>query len=91
MSSADAGMRWASDKQLHVELALIRAVQTLEEIRISDVITALGKGGITDATQINLDKALAPAKPVVEETPQPSTPETSTPEPISVPEPALND
>ena len=63
MSSADAGMRWASNKQLHVELALIRAVQTLEEIRISDVITALNKGGVSDSTQISLAQtASAPSE-----------------------------
>jgi len=93
MSSADAGMRWASNKQLHVELALIRAVQTLEEIRISDVITALNKGGVSDSTQISLAQtASAPS-----ETPEAATP-TASPAPESQneepknetePEPAL--
>lgn len=71
ISSAEAGMRWAANKQLHLELALIRSVQTLDEIRISDVITALGKGGFTDETRLD--------------TGSPAPPQESTAEPMAAP------
>lgn len=44
LADADARMRRASNKQLHFEIALIRAAQSLDEVRISDVVKALGKG-----------------------------------------------
>ena len=72
MSSSEAGMRWAANKQLHLELALIRAVQALDEIRISDIITALGKGGFSDETKI-ADLGNAPATGEGTETEKPET------------------
>lgn len=41
LADADARMRRAPNKQLHFEIALIRAVQSLDEIRLSDVIKTL--------------------------------------------------
>ena len=41
LADADSKMRRASNKQLHFEIALIRAIQSLDEVRISDVIKAL--------------------------------------------------
>ena len=43
LADADARMRRASNKQLHFEIALIRATQSLDEVGISDVIRALEK------------------------------------------------
>ncbi|MCH2064948.1 MAG: DNA polymerase III subunit gamma/tau [Roseibacillus sp.] len=43
LADADARMRRASNKQLHFEIALIRATQSLDEVRISDVVRALEK------------------------------------------------
>jgi DNA polymerase-3 subunit gamma/tau len=48
LSTSEASMRWAANKQLHLELALIRSVEALDEIRISDVIRTLEKGGLDD-------------------------------------------
>jgi DNA polymerase-3 subunit gamma/tau len=85
LSSAEAGMRWATNKQLHLELALIKAAQTLDEIRISDVITALAKGGYSDENPPTLtpptqtaapeEKIATKAPPAAESAPQ-STPES---------------
>ena len=47
LADADSRMRRASNKQLHFEIALIRAVQALDEVLISDVVKALEKGGGT--------------------------------------------
>lgn len=69
MSSSEVGMRWATNKQLHLELALIKAAQTFTEIRISDVITALSRGGFSDENPPNLSAgASSPAT-----SPQPVT------------------
>ncbi|MDP0489641.1 MAG: DNA polymerase III subunit gamma/tau [Verrucomicrobiota bacterium JB023] len=102
LSSSEADMRWATNKQLHLELALIRAGQALNEIRISDVINALEKGGFNDAEPPTLTTSPSPQAPAVAtpaptapsaipealpETPPPSAPEVS-PEPASpTPEP----
>jgi len=45
LADADTRMRRASNKQLHFEIALIRATQSLDEVRISDVVRALETGG----------------------------------------------
>ncbi|MDQ8189622.1 DNA polymerase III subunit gamma/tau [Roseibacillus persicicus] len=78
LSTAEAGMRWATNKQLHLELALIRSVEALDEIRISDVIKALEKGGLSDDLP-SLPTQQAPAQ-ATEATPQaPSEPATESP------------
>ena len=40
-SEIEATIRWASNKKLHLEIALIRAIQTLGEIDLKNVIDAL--------------------------------------------------
>jgi len=42
LADAEQKMRLASNKRIHFEVALIKAIQALNEIAISDVITALG-------------------------------------------------
>ncbi len=44
LADVDARMRWASNKRLHFELGVIAAVQSLNEVAISDVIAALDSG-----------------------------------------------
>ncbi|MGV3659116.1 MAG: DNA polymerase III subunit gamma/tau [Prosthecobacter sp.] len=44
LADVDARMRWASNKRLHFELGVIAAVQSLNEVSISDVIDALDTG-----------------------------------------------
>ncbi|MDB6004285.1 MAG: dnax nterm: dna polymerase iii subunit gamma and tau [Prosthecobacter sp.] len=44
LADVDARMRWASNKRLHFELAVIASVQSLNEVSISDVIDALDSG-----------------------------------------------
>ncbi|MBK1834304.1 DNA polymerase III subunit gamma/tau [Roseibacillus ishigakijimensis] len=86
LSSAEAGMRWAANKQLHLELALIRSVQALDEIRITDVITALEKGGLTDepAPFLSPPAQKAPSAPAPSPEPEPEP----VPEAKNEPEPA---
>jgi DNA polymerase-3 subunit gamma/tau len=40
-AETESRMRWATNKRLHLELAVIRATQTLGEVRISDVVKIL--------------------------------------------------
>lgn len=49
LADADSRMRRASNKQLHFEIALIRAAQSLDEVRISDVVKALEQGAPSGA------------------------------------------
>ena len=42
-SEAESRMKWASNKRLHLEIASLKAVQKLKEIRLTDVISAIGK------------------------------------------------
>jgi DNA polymerase-3 subunit gamma/tau len=44
LAEVDSRMRWASNKRLHFELGVIAAVQSLNEVSISDVIEALDGG-----------------------------------------------
>ncbi|MDZ4404586.1 DNA polymerase III subunit gamma/tau [Prosthecobacter sp.] len=44
LAEVDSRMRWASNKRLHFELGVIQAVQSLNEVSISDVIDALDGG-----------------------------------------------
>ncbi|MFO1486549.1 MAG: DNA polymerase III subunit gamma/tau [Verrucomicrobiaceae bacterium] len=44
LAEVDSRMRWASNKRLHFELGVIAAVQSLNEVSISDVIDALDGG-----------------------------------------------
>ncbi|MCF7730873.1 MAG: DNA polymerase III subunit gamma/tau [Akkermansiaceae bacterium] len=43
-ADTEGRMKWATNKRLHFELGIIRATQTLGELRITDVITVLTRG-----------------------------------------------
>ncbi|MCW1926184.1 DNA polymerase III subunit gamma/tau [Luteolibacter arcticus] len=45
-AETEGRMKWASNKRLHLEIGMIKAVQTLAEVRLSDVIKVLA--GATD-------------------------------------------
>lgn len=51
LADVDARMRWASNKRLHFELGVIAAVQSLNEVSISDVIDALDSGSAEGLTR----------------------------------------
>ena len=64
LANADAQMRRASNKQLHFEIALIRAVQSLDEVQISDVIKALKVGNPAEDAVGETPQAQATEEPV---------------------------
>ena len=80
LASSDSLMRRASNKQLHFEIALIKSVQALDEVRISDVIKALEAApqGIPQTAQS------AAAAPVPTPTAAPATPKKA-PAPSATP------
>ena len=79
-SEAEARMKWTSNKRLHLEIASLKAIQNLQEIRLSDVITTIGKA---DPEEINA--ALSGNPPAPSAAPQPK-PEPA-PEPVRPPSP----
>lgn len=43
-AETEGRIKWATNKRLHFELGMIKAIQTLSEVRITDVISVLTKG-----------------------------------------------
>ena len=43
-AESEGRMKWATNKRLHFELGVIKAIQTLGEVRITDIISALTRG-----------------------------------------------
>jgi DNA polymerase-3 subunit gamma/tau len=79
-AQTDGQMKWATNKRLHMEIGVIKAVQSLNDARISDVITALA--GVHDLSATVTQEQDVPATPV-EKTPSPSP----SPEPAPAPAP----
>ncbi len=79
-AQTDGQMKWATNKRLHMEIGVIKAIQSLNDARISDVITALA--GVHDLSQSTTppQEQAAPVKQV-EETPTP----VATPAPVVTP------
>ncbi|WP_395746731.1 DNA polymerase III subunit gamma/tau [Prosthecobacter sp.] len=92
LAEVDSRMRWASNKRLHFELGVIAAVQSLNEVSISDVIEALDSGGgeglARPAPRVQAAPPLArrAAEPLVR--PQPVVRE-SAPAAVSAPAPVV--
>jgi DNA polymerase-3 subunit gamma/tau len=72
LAEVDSRMRWAGNKLLHLELGVIQAIQTLGEVTLSEVISAIGEG---DGGGIASRRAAAPvAQPPVAAAPRASAP-----------------
>jgi DNA polymerase-3 subunit gamma/tau len=83
-AEADGRMKWAPNKKLHFEVAVIKAIQTLDQVTLTDVIenlTALRGGGPSVPS--------VPKRPVAEEKAAPKAGKTAapTPQPAASPEP----
>ena len=79
-AETEGRMKWASNKRLHLEIGLIKAVQTLGEVRLSDVIKVLA--GASEYLNSPVTYAAAPA-------PAPAPAPAALPAPVAVaPEPA---
>jgi DNA polymerase III subunit gamma/tau len=69
-SGVEATIRWAPNKKLHLEIALIRAIQTLSEVSLENVIDALEnlRGGldsppVSESKPIETDERVSPKNP----------------------------
>ncbi len=69
-AEAESRMKWSSNKRLHLELSCLKAIQSLDAIRLSDVIKTMGKLDNTEPVTANRapaaePKIAAPTKPIV--------------------------
>jgi len=84
-ADADGRMKWAPNKQLHFEIGVIKAIQTLQETTLSDVIRALA--GATDGIDVPLPEPVklppAPAPPSPSPAPSPPSPPAPAPTPVT--------
>ena len=72
-AESESRMKWASNKRLHLEIGLIKAVQTLSEVRLSDVIKVLaGAAEHLDSPLTYAAPAAAPAEPAPAASPEPA-------------------
>ena len=54
LADSEGRMKWAANKRLHLEIGIIKAIQSLNDARISDVIKALaGAGQLQPAESAN--------------------------------------
>lgn len=98
MADSEAKLRWSSDKALHLEIAIIKVIQSLGEVSLNDLISTLGRlpsdtplGGqaapITEAEPKASSPALA-APPAAQVTAAPDPVEEKAPEEPAPVEPA---
>jgi len=74
-AGAEARMRWAPNKKMHFEIAVIKAIQTLEQTTLNDVIGALAT--LRNGGELPPLRAAAPAEkktPRIVEAPKPEPP-----------------
>ncbi|MEO5915698.1 MAG: DNA polymerase III subunit gamma/tau [Luteolibacter sp.] len=96
-AETEGRMKWATNKRLHFELGVIKAIQSLGEVRITDVIKILTKGAdfiptgpistpaaVPSPASVPTPAAV-PAPAVTEQKPAPTP--APTPVPILEPEP----
>ena len=84
LAEAEGKMKWAANKRLHLEIGIIKAIQSLNDARISDVIKALAGAGTIAAPTTQ-----EAAKPPVQEQAEPksTTSEPAPPEPTTPAQP----
>ncbi|MCX6877778.1 MAG: DNA polymerase III subunit gamma/tau [Verrucomicrobia bacterium] len=84
-AETEGRMKWATNKRLHFELGIIKAIQTLSEMRITDVIRILtqGAGFLTTEPPVTLPPASAstPSAAPVAAAEEPAPPPAPEPEP----------
>jgi DNA polymerase-3 subunit gamma/tau len=89
-AECEGRMKWATNKRLHFELGVIKAIQTLAEVRITDVIKALTRGAENLAEDVgNIALEQVPmAAPVATQAAAPAAPDPKPAAPQEKPKPA---
>ena len=101
-AETEGRMKWATNKRLHFELGVIKSIQTLGEVRITDVIKVLTRGadvisaenpGHLDSLQASPPQAPAAVTPAPPELPEASAEAAPEPPPLfsSSPAPAASE
>ena len=86
-AETEGRMKWATNKRLHFELGVIKSIQTLGEVRITDLLKVLTKGADFTVTENgNGFQTPSPAPRQVAQDPPVLKPEP-TPEPTPAPQP----
>lgn len=89
-AEAESRMKWASNKRLHLEIACLKAIQKLQEIRLSDVIKAMenvdSEALIISAPITAPVQSPAPEAEVAQTEPEPTPISAPLPAPTSAPE-----
>jgi DNA polymerase-3 subunit gamma/tau len=103
LAAAETRMKWAPNKKLHFEIAIIKAVQTLEQATLSeilDALTAIRSGGELPArlTAAGPGEKPAPSRPILRKPVEPApasiakppvqNAQLAEPTPAAAPEPA---
>lgn len=70
-AETDGRMKWSTNKRLHFELGMIKAIQVLSEVRITDVIKVLTRGA-DHLSNYTPSAALAPVAKVLTTEPNPA-------------------
>lgn len=95
-AEAENRMKWAPNKKLHFEIAVIKAIQTLNQATLTEVLdslTAIRTGKEPPAPPVRPKRTLTPrapmaAAPVRQAAPKPVAPASPSPAPEPSPEPA---
>lgn len=74
LADSEGRMKWASNKRLHFEIGVIKAIQSLNDARISDVIKALAGAGPLENTSPSAEPQ--PDATVHAATPAPAAPKS---------------
>ena len=81
-AETEGRMKWATNKRLHFELGVIKAIQTLGEVRITDVLKVLTRGADQCGAGFQSPTPSSPPAAVVETAPEPAPAPPPAPEPI---------
>jgi len=85
-AAAEGRMKWAPNKKLHFEIAVIKAIQTLGQATLTeilDTLTAIRTGGELPAAAVKRERPSRPERPPLREAAARPTPK---PLPVTVPE-----
>lgn len=89
LAETEDKMRWSTNKRLHLEMGLIKAVHALAEASISDIIMALEGAPLAASTQAPADRQEQKAPAAAATAPAPEPPAAvQAPIPAEKPEPA---
>jgi DNA polymerase-3 subunit gamma/tau len=89
-AESEGRMKWATNKRLHFELGVIKSIQTLAEVRITDVIKALTRGAdsLSQETGAAAQEPEPAAPPVAAQAAAPAPPKPASAVPQEKPKPA---